>query len=138
MTTTITRPSVGILQEAIEIQCKKGSDYNAAESSVEQADYYPRGVWSILDIINAKYLRMVSVLEKTERGGSPNYESVEDSALDMINYASFLVAWMRGVIPGQDPAKDIFNRKQTNDPHPQLALDSASTAEEFSIILKDI
>lgn len=137
MTNTIIRPSVAVLQEAIDIQCKKGSDYNAAESSVVQADYYPRGVWSILDIINAKYLRMVSVLEKTEHGGSPNFESVEDSAIDMINYASFLVSWLRGEIPGQDPAKDIFNRKHQVE-HPQLVLDSAKTAEEFSIILKDI
>ena len=53
---------------------------------------------------------MVSVLEAQEAGGQPNYESVEDSALDMINYASFVVAYMRGQIPGQDPDKDIFNK----------------------------
>ena len=138
MTNTITRPSVAVLQEAIEIQNRKGADYNAVESSVVQADYYPRGVWSILDIIHAKYLRMVSVLEKTEAGGSPNYESVEDSAIDMINYASFLVAWTRGAVPGQDPARDIFNRKQPPQVHPQFSLDSASTEEEFSILLEDI
>ena len=104
------RASVAILQEAIELQRKKGDDYNNPNSSVVQADYYPRGVWSILDIINGKYLRLVSVLETMEQGGKPNFESVEDSAIDMINYASFLAAWMRGQVPGQDPQKDIFNK----------------------------
>ena len=106
-----SRPSANILLEAAEIQEKKGQDYNNAVSSVEQADYYPRGVTSILDIINAKYLRMVSVLETMQAGGKVNFESVEDSAIDMINYASFIVAYMRGQVPGQKPGYDIFNRK---------------------------
>lgn len=106
-----SRPSANILLEAADIQEKKGQDYNNAVSSVEQADYYPRGVTSILDIINAKYLRMVSVLETMQAGGKVNFESVEDSALDMINYASFVVAYVRGQVPGQKPGYDIFNRK---------------------------
>ncbi len=57
---------------------------------------------------------MVSVLETMEAGGNVNYESVEDSALDMINYASFVVAYMRGEVPGQKPDRDIFNK-----PNPQ-------------------
>lgn len=105
------RPSVGILKEAIELQNSKGNDYNNSVSRVQQADYYVRGVWSILDTANAKYLRMVSVLETMESGGKVNYESVEDSALDLINYASFIVAYMRGDVPGQKPDHDIFNKK---------------------------
>ena len=110
MTKQYSRPSANILLEAADIQEKKGQDYNNAASRVQQADYYEHGVWTILDIIKAKYLRMVSVLEAQEAGGKPNYESVEDSALDMINYASFVVAYCRGQIPGQDPDKDIFNK----------------------------
>ena len=108
--TEYTRESARILLEAADLQERKGRDYNNPNSSVVQADYYPRGVWSILDIINGKYLRLVSVLETMEQGGKPNFESVEDSAIDMINYASFLAAWMRGQVPGQDPQKDIFNK----------------------------
>ena len=115
---TYTRPSANILLEAAEIQEKKGNDYNNSTSRVTQADYYVHGVWSILDIINAKYLRMVSVLETMEKGGTVNYESVEDSALDLINYASFLAAYMRGQVPGQNPNNDIFNRPTT--PHSLL------------------
>jgi len=111
MSTEYTRYSAKVLLEAADIQERKGQDYNNAASSVEQADYYPRGVTSILDIVNAKYLRMVSVLETMEQGGKVNFESIEDSAIDMINYASFIVAYMRGEVPGQDRKNDIFNRK---------------------------
>jgi hypothetical protein len=117
-----TRKSANILLEAAELQERKGQDYNGAQTSVKQADYYPRGVWSILDIVNAKYLRMVSVLEQMEQGGSANFESVEDSAIDMINYASFLVAYMRGEVDGQEVDKDIFNRRMNKETHPSDSL----------------
>jgi len=104
------RPSVQVLREAIELQILKGADYNNSVSSVQQADYYVHGVWSIMDTIHGKYLRMVSVLETMEAAGKVNYESVEDSALDLINYTSFLAAYMRGEVPGQRPDRDIFNK----------------------------
>ena len=110
-----SRPSANILLEAAEIQEKKGNDYNNAISRVKQADYYEHGVWTLLDIIKAKYLRMVSVLEIQEAGGAANYESVEDSAIDMINYASFVVAYMRGQVPGQDLDRDIFNKVKVKE-----------------------
>ena len=115
-----SRPSANILLEAADIQEKKGNDYNNAVSRVQQADYYEHGVWTLLDTINAKYLRMVSVLETMEAGGNINYESVEDSALDMINYASFVVAYLRGEVPGQNPSRDIFNRPFSLDRGPGL------------------
>jgi hypothetical protein len=110
-----TRASANILLEAAAIQEKKGNDYNNSASRVQQADYYEHGVWTILDIIKAKYLRMVSVLETQESGGVVNYESVEDSAIDMINYASFVVAYIRGEVPGQSKDRDIFNKLKVKD-----------------------
>ena len=106
-----TRKSANILLEAAELQERKGQDYQNPLSRVRQADHYPRGVYTILDTINGKMLRMYSVLETMVQGGKVNFESVEDSAIDMINYASFLVAYMRGQIDGQTPDKDIFNRR---------------------------
>jgi hypothetical protein len=106
-----SRKSANILLEAAELQERKGQDYQNPLSRVRQADHYPRGVYTILDTINGKMLRMYSVLETMEQGGKVNFESVEDSAIDMINYASFLVAYMRGQIDGQTPDKDIFNRR---------------------------
>ena len=106
-----TRESANILLEAAELQERKGQDYQNPLSRVRQADHYPRGVYTILDTINGKMLRMYSVLETMEAGGKVNFESVEDSAIDAINYLSFIVAYMRGDIDGQDPSSDIFNRR---------------------------
>jgi len=117
-----TRESANILMEAAELQERKGQDYQNPLSRVRQADHYPRGVYTILDTINGKMLRMYSVLETMEQGGKVNFESVEDSAIDMINYASFLVAYMRGDIDGQEMGKDIFNRRTSKATHPTTAL----------------
>jgi len=102
-----------VLQECADLQLKKSNDYQNPNSRIRQADYYPRGISSILDIIHAKTLRMQSVLEAMENDSSyePNFESLEDSGKDLINYASFLVAYMRGGIDGQDPDRDFLNRK---------------------------
>lgn len=117
-----TRESANILLEAAELQERKGQDYQNPLSRVRQADHYPRGVYTILDTINGKMLRMYSVLETMEQGGKVNFESVEDSAIDMINYASFLVAYMRGDIDGQEMGKDIFNRRVSKATHPTTDL----------------
>ena len=114
--TNYTRKSANILLEAAELQERKGKDYQNPLSRVRQADHYPRGVYTILDTMNGKMLRMYSVLETMEQGGNINFESVEDSAIDLINYASFLVAYMRGDIDGQEAGKDIFNRRGTENP----------------------
>ena len=105
------RASVKVLKEAIELQNRKSQDYQNPLSRVRQADHYPRGVYTILDTVNGKLLRMYSVLETMEAGGKINFESVEDSAIDAINYLSFIVAYLRGEIDGQQPDKDIFNRR---------------------------
>ena len=108
------KESLKVLQECAELQTQKSQDYQNPNSRIKQADYYPRGIASILDIINAKTLRMFSVLEAMESDPDyePNFESLEDSGKDLINYASFLVAYVRGGIPGQDAIDtDFLNRK---------------------------
>lgn len=112
------RPSANVLLEAADIQERKSQDYQNPLSRVRQADHYPRGVNSILDVVNTKVLRMYSVLETMEQGGKINFESVEDSALDAINYLSFIVAYMRGDVDGQQEDRDIFNRRVSDKTHP--------------------
>lgn len=104
------RASVGVLQECIDLQRKKGQDYNGQTTSVQQAHYYPSGVKTIHEIMHAKMLRAKSVMEQMEQGGKQNFESLEDTYKDLINYASFAVAYLRGQVPGQDPNRDSFNR----------------------------
>ena len=107
------KESIKVLQECAELQIKKSQDYNNPDSRIHQNMYYPRGVATILDIVWAKVLRMYSVVEGMENDPTykPNFESLEDSAKDLINYSSFIVAYCRQGIDGQDGSKDYLNRE---------------------------
>jgi len=101
------RESIKVLEECIELQRMKSQDYQAVNSSVQQADHYRRGIDTIHDFLSTKVLRAQSLLESTN--GDPNFESLEDTYKDMANYASFAVAWIRGKVEGQDPERGLFN-----------------------------
>lgn len=107
------RYSVQVLRECIDLQNKKANDYQNPNSTIKQADYYPSGCLTILEIIHAKVLRMRSVMEAMQHDPNykPNFESLEDSAKDLINYASFYVAYSRGKVDGQEADRDFLNRK---------------------------
>ena len=107
------KESLKVLKECAELQIKKSNDYQNPNSRIKQADYYPRGVLTILDIVYAKVLRMYSVIEAMEgdKNYQQNFESIEDSAKDLINYSSFIAAYCRGGIEGQDGTKDFLNRE---------------------------
>ena len=111
------KESIKVLQECAELQIKKGNDYQNTHSRIRQADYYPRGIATILDIVYAKVLRMQSVIEAMENDPEyePNFESLEDSAKDLINYGSFMASYMRGGMDGQRIDRDFLNRKITLD-----------------------
>ena len=108
------KESIKIINEAIALQLRKSNDYQNGKSWIKQADYYPRGVLTMLDIVYAKVLRMYSVVEAMDQDPdyTPNFESVEDSCKDLINYASFIGAYIRGGVEGQDPNKDFLNREK--------------------------
>ena len=104
------RESVKVLRECIELQLKKSQDYQNPNSNVTQAMHYRRGVDTIHDTLQGKLYRAQSLLESGTYNQA-NFESLEDTYKDLINYASFAVAWLRGGVPGQDTSRDIFNRK---------------------------
>lgn len=106
------KESIKVLQECAQLQLKKSNDYQNPNSRIKQADYYPRGIATILDTIYGKVLRAYSVMEAMDSDPNyqPNFESIEDSFKDMINYASFAVAYVRGGIEGQDPERDFVNK----------------------------
>ena len=101
------RESVKVLQECIELQIRKSQDYQNPNSNVVQAMHYRRGVDSIHDTMHGKMLRAQSLLES---GSAANFESLEDTYKDLINYASFAVTYIRGKMEGQDPNRDFLNR----------------------------
>ena len=95
---TTERESMCVLEECIELQRRKAEDYQNENSAVKQADHYRRGIDTIFDMVWQKVLRARSLIES----GKPAVnEPLEDTFKDMINYASFAVAWLRGGIPGQ-------------------------------------
>ena len=48
------KESIKVLHECAELQLKKSNDYQNPNSTIRQADYYPRGFASILDIMHTK------------------------------------------------------------------------------------
>jgi len=100
-----------IFNKCLAIQQAKSEDYQNKKSSIKQIDYYPQGALSIMNMIHTKTTRLWSLLESHE---DPNYESIEDNALDLINYTSFFIKYINYGFDGQDLTKDIFN-KEKND-----------------------
>jgi hypothetical protein len=104
------RESLRVLQECGELQQRKSKDYQNEKSRIRQADHYPRGCATILDMVHQKITRIYSVMEAMEAGETANFESLEDSAKDAINYLSFFVSYSRGKMEGQDSRRDLVNR----------------------------
>lgn len=107
-----SKESIGVLMECARLQIRKSMDYQNPQSRIQQADHYPRGCNTIIDMVHQKIVRMYSLIESAENSDNPpNFESIEDSAIDAINYLSFFVAYSRGKMDGQTPERDMFNRK---------------------------
>lgn len=107
------KESVKVLREVIDLQLKKSNDYQNPNSNVKQAMHYRRGIDSIHDIIQGKVYRAQSLLESASTPGAvTNFESLEDTYKDMAAYASFAVSYLRGKMDGQDPDRDMFNKKK--------------------------
>lgn len=104
------KESVKVLNECIDLQLKKSQDYQNPNSNVVQAMHYRRGIDTIHDTIQGKLYRAQSLLEAAAQD-SPNFESLEDTYKDIINYCSFAVSWLRFKMEGQDSTRNIFNQK---------------------------
>lgn len=107
------RESVKVLRECIDLQIAKSKDYQNAASRVKQADHYLHGINTIFDMLHQKKLRALSLIEAAEANpdAKANFESLEDTFKDIVNYASFAVSYLRGKMDGQDPENNMFNRK---------------------------
>ena len=103
---------LNILKNDADLIDKKGNDYQNPKYRIIQEDYYSNGAQTILDIMTGKVNRMHSVLDamRDDEQYVENFESLHDSAVDLINYAAFFAAYLDYDIDGQDPDRDIFNR----------------------------
>lgn len=76
-----------VLEEVMTLFAKKNATYNGG-ATLES--YFPFGLKSYAQMLHVKSQRVVSI---AAQGTVPNFESVRDSALDIINYAVFLAMW---------------------------------------------
>lgn len=83
----ITKP-IKAFYEAEKIQKQKGMDYN---NTIKRSDYFPFGLTSYIQMLWMKVLRMKSIADS---GKTPNFESMQDNLLDLINYASFMFDYL--------------------------------------------
>ena len=123
------RESVKVLQECIDLQIRKSQDYQNPNSNVKQAMHYRRGVDSIHDTMHGKMLRAQSLLES---GETANFESLEDTYKDLINYASFAVSYIRGKMEGQNPDLDYLNRPIQDPDFPYVGRSSTAYDDQFA------
>lgn len=79
--------AVQVLKDAANLKIKKSADYQGGKWVEE--DYFPYGDQSYITMLWTKMLRIRSVAEQE----SPNYESLEDSLIDLINYAAMYAAF---------------------------------------------
>ena len=80
--------AIQVMKDAIALKEKKSKDYQGGLWTEE--DYFPFGHESYLHMIHTKYLRIRSVAEQE----NTNFESLEDSLIDMINYCAMYGAWV--------------------------------------------
>ena len=77
-----------VLKDAAELKELKSKDYQG--SLFTEEDYFPFADASYIHMLWTKMLRVRSVAEQEDQ----NFESLEDSLLDMINYSAMYAAYI--------------------------------------------
>ena len=78
----------GLVIPAMELATRKSQDYQS--SFVKLESYFPFADKSYIQMLNVKVLRLISLAE----GKTPNFESMQDTVLDLINYAVFYLDYL--------------------------------------------
>lgn len=79
---------LALLEPAMKIVVAKHQDYNKA---VELSAYFPFQDKSYIQMLHVKAMRLVSLASTNQE---PNFESVQDTVIDMINYAVFYLDYL--------------------------------------------
>jgi hypothetical protein len=86
----------GALAKAALLCIQKSQDYNHGQSvdphEIDRTGYFPFGTVSYAQMLHTKVERFISLTRKNLSGGTPNFEGLDDTALDIINYAGFFLA----------------------------------------------
>jgi len=83
-----------LVNQAKALVIRKGEDYN---QSVDLHDYFPFGDMSYVQMLHMKVTRLRSLIAVTANGGEPNFDSVLDTTLDLLNYTVFYLDYLKQV-----------------------------------------
>lgn len=86
------------IADAGRLVLKKSEDYNKSQITGDAAGddaslrdvYFPLGHASYAQMIHVKSQRILALVDAELKGRPVNFEGLRDTALDLINYASFL------------------------------------------------
>ena len=111
--------SKDILDRADRLRNMKAQDYSG--NMWTQDDYFPYKDQSYIHMIWTKMLRIRNLVDVMH----PNYESLEDSLLDMINYCAMYAAH----IENEKKAGEDFDKKYTEPPTATISTVGEGTKE---------
>lgn len=107
---------VSVVAELVE---KKGQDYNEGDVHV----YFPFHHKSYVQMLWVKMMRILHVTRKQEEGKPLNFESAEDSIIDLIAYSVFYLEYLQ-------------KQKKPEQDYPKQG--RALTPEEFERAMNDV
>lgn len=80
------------IMPAIKIVVRKSQDYN---SNVQVSEYFPFGELSYIHMLNLKVTRLRNLAQNDTQDQKVNFESMYDTALDLINYAVYYLKYLQ-------------------------------------------
>src|SRR5210317_927118 len=86
-------PERRVVDKALALLERKSKDYN---SGVPRDAYFPHGMLSYHQMLHTKVLRIQSLLNSKSK---PNFESIEDSLEDLLNYTIMALVYVQGLNP---------------------------------------
>lgn len=78
-----------LIEPAMALVTKKHEDYG--DDKLGLHSYFPYGMPSYVQMMHVKTQRLVAL---TKLARTPNYESVNDTLIDLINYAVFALDYL--------------------------------------------
>jgi len=82
-----------IFDETVKLSIAKSGDYG--DPSPAKESYFPFGEASYAHMLATKTLRIVNLVKKAQRGEGANFEGLDDSLADLLNYTLFFMAYRR-------------------------------------------
>lgn len=100
-----------LFARAEQLRKKKAVDYN---TSIKLVDYFPNGIEDVAYMLHVKATRIRSLVHNARFGVNNNFEGLQDSLVDLVNYAKFADDIIRGELEGQKTF-DIFDLLGKNE-----------------------